>query len=433
MNESIYQKWILLHKNKIHRKNLSAILFNSWQESYESGVDPLKSVPSISSDEEFYKNRQKWKTLHYYANGILTSTASQKFDNFNFVLALFDKSGCLIKTYGDEKSLKWSKENKLVDKSIWDEKIIGTNAVSLGLKCRTSIAVIGAEHFSKFAINFAMYFSPIIFESETKENSDYGGIAIVVPVENKNSIFTITADAIARAIALHFFWFESVNLFMSSVNGYIVINQSNTENIIIFINREVFNLLNLPYEDMYYNNLNEIIAPYPNNKDFWNIINNKKKVQDLDMKILLYNNAQTTINFSVKPYYGVNFNIHGISIILNSRERIHNLISKHTGNNANFTFSQIIGSNETFLNVISQAKAAAQSSVNVLLLGESGVGKDIIAQSIHNASDRRDHAFVAVNCASFPKDLISSELFGYEDGAFTGSKGRKPREIRTSK
>ncbi len=111
-----------------------------------------------------------------------------------------------------------------------------------------------------------------------------------------------------------------------------------------------------------------------------------------------------------------------MSLIFNSRERIQKLISKHTGNNATFTFSQIIGKNEKYLNILSQAKASSQSSINILLLGESGVGKDIIAQSIHNASDRQDKPFIALNCASFPKDLISSELFGYEDGAFTGSK-----------
>ena len=68
------------------------------------------------------------------------------------------------------------------------------------------------------------------------------------------------------------------------------------------------------------------------------------------------------------------------------------------------------------------AKAVAKSESNVLILGESGVGKDIFAQAIHNASDRRDKPFLALNCAALPRDLIASELFGYEGGAFTGAK-----------
>jgi len=58
----------------------------------------------------------------------------------------------------------------------------------------------------------------------------------------------------------------------------------------------------------------------------------------------------------------------------------------------------------------------------VLILGESGTGKDIIAQSIHNASPRRNKPFLAINCASLPRELIGSELFGYEEGAFTGAR-----------
>ena len=141
----------------------------------------------------------------------------------------------------------------------------------------------------------------------------------------------------------------------------------------------------------------------------------------MDMKISVQG-IYTKVNFSARPFFEKNYHFQGVSLIFNSRERIQKLISRHTGNNATFTFSQIIGKNEKYLNILSQAKASSQSSINILLLGESGVGKDIIAQSIHNASDRQDKPFIAVNCASFPKDLISSELFGYEDGAFTGSK-----------
>ena len=61
-------------------------------------------------------------------------------------------------------------------------------------------------------------------------------------------------------------------------------------------------------------------------------------------------------------------------------------------------------------------------SSNVLLLGESGTGKDVFAQAIHNSSSRKDGPYVAINCATIPRDLISSELFGYADGAFTGSR-----------
>ena len=62
------------------------------------------------------------------------------------------------------------------------------------------------------------------------------------------------------------------------------------------------------------------------------------------------------------------------------------------------------------------------SYANVMLLGESGTGKDLFAQAIHNASGRSDKPFIAINCGAIPRELIASELFGYEGGAFTGAK-----------
>lgn len=109
-------------------------------------------------------------------------------------------------------------------------------------------------------------------------------------------------------------------------------------------------------------------------------------------------------------------------LILNSIGRIQRLASKQPVNSARFTFSSVIGDSESFQDAVRRAKNAAYSESSILLLGESGVGKDVLAQAIHNGSRRRKGPYVAVNCASFSKELISSELFGYEEGAFTGAR-----------
>jgi TyrR family helix-turn-helix protein len=72
--------------------------------------------------------------------------------------------------------------------------------------------------------------------------------------------------------------------------------------------------------------------------------------------------------------------------------------------------------------VIKLAKKASETDINVLIRGESGVGKELFARSIHNESDRSDNPFIAINCAAIPDTLLESELFGYEEGTFTGSK-----------
>ncbi|SET33890.1 regulatory protein, Fis family [Natronincola peptidivorans] len=86
-----------------------------------------------------------------------------------------------------------------------------------------------------------------------------------------------------------------------------------------------------------------------------------------------------------------------------------------------FTFSDIIGESEAIQNTIRMAERAATVDSSVLIYGESGSGKEVFAQAIHSKSRRKNQTFVAINCGAIPTDLIESELFGYETGAFTGA------------
>lgn len=86
------------------------------------------------------------------------------------------------------------------------------------------------------------------------------------------------------------------------------------------------------------------------------------------------------------------------------------------------TFKQMIGNHPSLSYVLSKARKVLHSPSTILIQGESGTGKEVLAQSIHYESTRKQHPFVAVNCAAIPENLLESELFGYEGGAFTGSK-----------
>ncbi|WP_197284420.1 sigma 54-interacting transcriptional regulator [Bacillus sp. JCM 19041] len=91
-------------------------------------------------------------------------------------------------------------------------------------------------------------------------------------------------------------------------------------------------------------------------------------------------------------------------------------------NKASYSFQSLIGDSQAFSRVIKQAKKAAEGSATILLLGESGTGKELFAHAIHQASSRSMGVFVKVNCAAIPNDLLEAELFGYEEGSFTGAK-----------
>jgi formate hydrogenlyase transcriptional activator len=89
-------------------------------------------------------------------------------------------------------------------------------------------------------------------------------------------------------------------------------------------------------------------------------------------------------------------------------------------------FEEIVGESPSLQSVLAQVAKVAPSDSTVLITGETGTGKELIARAIHKRSPRSARAFVNVNCASIPTSLIASELFGHEKGAFTGALQRLP-------
>ena len=92
-------------------------------------------------------------------------------------------------------------------------------------------------------------------------------------------------------------------------------------------------------------------------------------------------------------------------------------------------FDHLVGANAKMAAQLTIAKQAAQSDVTVLLLGETGTGKEVVARAIHRWSPRRSKPFVAINCAALPENLLENELFGHEKGSFTGAVKREPGKI----
>ena len=97
-----------------------------------------------------------------------------------------------------------------------------------------------------------------------------------------------------------------------------------------------------------------------------------------------------------------------------------------------YGFQGIVGRSKGLLRVLEQAARVAQHESSVLIQGETGTGKELIARAIHHNSRRRKRPFIAINCGSIPKDLVESELFGYARGAFTGATENKPGRIETA-
>ena len=115
---------------------------------------------------------------------------------------------------------------------------------------------------------------------------------------------------------------------------------------------------------------------------------------------------------------------HMSSTILDLQQKLLNPVA-HNGEGLNsYTFDSLIGQDKTFLNAIKLAKTASKSSSSVMIFGETGTGKELFAQSIHNESSRSGQPFIAQNCAALPENLLEGILFGTSKGGFTGAVDR---------
>jgi transcriptional regulator with PAS, ATPase and Fis domain len=122
--------------------------------------------------------------------------------------------------------------------------------------------------------------------------------------------------------------------------------------------------------------------------------------------------------------------VRSIVITLSQFAEISRIVNRFSTHEASCTVDDILGISETIQQIRERSKIISSSNSTVLIRGESGTGKEMLARAIHNLSPRRQNPFVAINCTAIPESLLESELFGYDDGAFTGArKGGKLGKI----
>ena len=129
---------------------------------------------------------------------------------------------------------------------------------------------------------------------------------------------------------------------------------------------------------------------------------------------------------TVKTWLG-GTEVWGAVVTLREMAEVKKIVSNLSTQEHCFSFEMILGDSPALAKAKQEAAQAAAGNVTVLIQGESGTGKELFARAIHNASARRDKPIIAINCAAIPEALLESELFGYEEGAFTGARrGGKP-------
>lgn len=155
------------------------------------------------------------------------------------------------------------------------------------------------------------------------------------------------------------------------------------------------------------------------------VLKTRKPVRGARMKVgqagrdVVVNVAPIIVDGDLKGSVGIIQDMSEITALTNELNRARQIIRTLE---AKYSFDDIIGESEEIRLVIDQAKLAASTPISILLRGESGTGKELFAHAIHNASGRKYSKFVRVNCAAISESLLESEMFGYEEGAFSGAK-----------
>ncbi len=155
------------------------------------------------------------------------------------------------------------------------------------------------------------------------------------------------------------------------------------------------------------------------------VLATKKSIKGRFLKVgpnkkeVLVNAAPIIVDGELKGSVGV---LHDITEMNKMSEELKQAKQIIRNLEAKYTFDDIAGNEASILDAIEKAKKAAFTPATIFLMGESGTGKEMFAHAIHNASDRKYNQFVRVNCAAIAESILESELFGYEEGAFTGAK-----------
>lgn len=151
------------------------------------------------------------------------------------------------------------------------------------------------------------------------------------------------------------------------------------------------------------------------------------KIINKDIEVILvtgYGTIENAVDAMKKGAFSYFIKSNPTKDLLNEIQKVKESIDLKSPKKTRDEF-KLTTKSKKFKDIIKIAEKVAISDINILILGESGVGKDVLARYIHNLSNRKDNAFVAVNCCAFSDGLLESELFGHEKGAFTGANERR--------
>lgn len=399
--------------------NIGNAIRRSLARSTSYGVDPhLDGAPESSrlSDQQL-RERISRQLLFY-------SLAKEQIDSLyrllrdtGFCMALADGDGYVLYVVGDAELIEHFKRRRCVPGYRWTERDIGTCAIGLALEERIPIFLPGDQMYSAQARSLSNAGAPIF----STDGSQVLGVISLSGSTDMMHIHTLglvrqAAETITsqlrereriRELAIKNQYMRS--LIESDSRGIITLDKVGH---IVEANGRARRLLKLPRacEGQAFR---ECIGG-----DLTEYLHDGKGFAAREVLAL---RSGTTHFASLDPIRLPTGELVGSLCTILEKKEMMRMAIELTGTHAHFTFDSILGSSAAMKEQLHLAHIAAGSSAPVLIGGETGTGKELFAQAIHNGGPRCNGPFVAINCGAIPRELLESELFGYEEGAFTGA------------
>lgn len=426
-NEGFQEAWETYTARGVLKMELiRTVIADSWIRSRRYGVDPLSQKVEVSlSLEELKKRYNQFMALIQITKPFMSSLY-KLVGNEGLIVRLTDKDGYVLECIGDQDLVKTYGNLSMYKGCNTKEEVIGTNAIGTALAIDGPIQVFGAEHYCKQFHNWTSSACPI----RNEDGGILGILSMTGPSSNVHphtlGMVVATAEAIGNEIKLertnkrldvankHFY------AIMESISeGLICVNSKGT---VMDINLFARRMLALKEEEIIGKSITCILDDIHESK-LLDMIHNGKKYEEEELHFKSEKRKRISCIVNVTPIKGQDSSeVEGTVFTFRASKKVHSLVNKIVGAEAIYTFEDILGESKLTKEAIKIASIAANTDTTVLLLGESGVGKEMFAQAIHNESIRRKRPFVFLNCGAIPRDLVASELFGYVEGAFTGAK-----------
>ena len=407
-------------------------VYDGWRRSVSYGLNPYaKSVEKVISPARLKRLQQENSFFFSVSQPMLENINSFVFDA-GFNVAIIDKNGILLTVLGDPQVGDDTRAGNWVAGADWSETSIGSNGIGTCLKLDKPVLMIGYEHYSRCCHNFASAVAPI----HDDQGQLLGCIALCGRFERIHAHTLGMVIAAARAIEIQLAinralkQQEKANIYQglifNSINDAII--SADSSGLIRFCNRRCGQMLAVDHSKLIGRNISSIFDESTTAK----LVNPAAKLQDTVVTVQIEGRFIKCLGTS-QHIMGTGSN-DGIVIALRDYEQAMRVAKKIVKSKPRWMFPDLVGQNKDFCEVLRMARVAAQTGSNIFILGESGTGKDVLAQAIHNESPRSEAPFVALNCGAIPKDLIASELFGYAEGAFTGAKkGGQPGKFEAAR